>query len=83
MAPLTPARILATPGAAAGNIVTNIPNLVGVPVALLGDAQASQVSVTSGFTPFSGVGGSNTKSFGTNAAALVVNGKGAKIKLGP
>jgi len=73
--------ITATPGAS-GNITTTIPNLLGVPVALLNGATASQVKAAPGFTPFSGVGGSNSVSIAPTAAALVVNGSAAKIQLG-
>jgi len=76
------ANIVTTPGAA-GHIVTNIPNLVGVPVALLNGASAAQVSVANGFQAFQGQSGSNTVSFGPNAAALVVNGPAAKVNLKP
>jgi YVTN family beta-propeller protein len=64
---------------AGGTIVNTIPNLSGVPVLLKNGATAAQISVTSGFTAFSG----GTPTFGSTGAALVVDGSSAKIKLGP
>ena len=58
----------------------SVVNVSGIPVALLGGAQANQVSVGGGFTPF--VGGSPTLTNGANNAVLVVNGTSAKVKLG-
>ncbi len=75
-------NIAATPG---GGTITPIPTLGGnLPVMLLGGAQLSQVTVTPGFAAFAnGTVGSNSVNIAPGAAAIVVNGAAAKVKLGP
>ncbi|MGH9669699.1 MAG: hypothetical protein ACRD3A_06280, partial [Terriglobales bacterium] len=79
-------NILATSGGGTFALPGSIPNLdvTKVPVLLRNNASATQVTVTQGFVPFSGVNGtSNTVNIPSGSAALVVNGNSAKIKLGP
>ena len=66
------------------SITTSITNLVGVPVLLANGALASNVVVTAGFTPFTGLSGSNTVTVaGASGAVLALNGATSKVVLAP
>ena len=66
------------------SITTTITNLTGVPVLLKNGASATNVNVTTGFTPFSGTNANNTLSVtGTSGAVLTLDGATSKVKLSP
>jgi hypothetical protein len=64
-------------------LVTNITNLLGVPVLLGNGVSPGQISVSSSFVALAGLGGSNTVHYtGPSAALIALNGTG-RIKLRP
>ena len=66
------------------NVTTSIPNFGGYPVLLKNGAQVANVTVAPGFTPFTGLGASNTvKVSGPSGAVLTVSGATSKVVLGP
>ena len=59
-------------------------NTTVVPVLLKNGGLASNVTVRSGFVPFTGLSANNTATLtGPSAAVLVVDGATNKVKLGP
>jgi hypothetical protein len=65
------------------SVTTGIANFGGYPVLLMNGATASNVSVAPGFTPFGGLGATNTvKVSGASGAVLTVDGATSKVVLG-
>jgi len=78
-------NVLTTSGGGAFAAPGSIQNLdvTKVPVLLRNNATAAQVTVAEGFVPFKTSGTTNVVNIPSGSAALIVDGPGAKIKLGP